>query len=264
VGRWSNLVRGWIAGSSLALSASGCDVTLLRGLSHEQAHDAVAALDRSGVVARIAADGSLQRIDVNDSAVADAVVALNASRQRAQCPAEKESAPASRWIETPGEERARHAEHLSRQLERSLSRLPGVIEAHVHLTLPFGMRSLLEAQTPATASVLLVRTEARSPLTSAATELVAGAVPGLSPQAVRVVETLQPPTAAAKPDFARFGPVVVTRDSASTLKRWLAASLVLHMLLAAALLRPLLRRGAKRVPTSNAPAGDDPPPTAQP
>jgi type III secretion protein J len=184
VGQWSTLVRRWIVGSFLALSASGCDVTLLRGLSREQANDAVAALDRSGIVGRIVAEdgpGSLSRVDVNDSAVADAVAALNASRERAVCPVEKESAPASRWIETPGEERARHAEHLSEQLERSLSRLPGVIEAHVHLTLPFGMRSLLEAQTPATASVLLVRRDNPTSLTGAATELVAGAVPGLSP-----------------------------------------------------------------------------------
>lgn len=240
----------------------------MRGLSREQANDAVAALDRGGVVGRIVAEdgrGSLTRIEVNDSAVADGVAALNARRERALCPAEKQSPPASRWIETPSEERARHAERLSQQLERSLSRLPNVIEARVHLTLPFGMRSLLEAQTPPTASVLLVRSEGATPLTGAATEIVAGAVPGLSPKAVRVVETALQPTAAAKPDFTRFGSVVVTRDSASTLKAWMASSLLLHMLLAAALLRPLLRRRSKPRPTADGapPAPDDPPASAE-
>jgi type III secretory pathway lipoprotein EscJ len=247
-----------------ALTVSGCDVTLIRGLSREQASDAVTALDRSGVVGRVVADdraGSLQRIEVNDSAVADAVAALNTSRERAQCPVEKPSAPASRWIETPGEERARHAEHLRTELERSLSRLPGVVDAHVHLTLPFGLGSLLEAQTPAAASVLLVRAEGSAANAAAASELVAGAVPGLSPKGVRVVETVAQPTAAPAPRFARIGPVVVTRDSANTLKAWMMASLLLHMLLAVAVLRPLLRRRSTLQPTGSGPpaSNEDPP-----
>jgi type III secretion protein J len=229
-------------------ASAGCDVTLLRGLSREQANEALITLDRSGVVGHVTEDdraGSHLRIDVDDSSVAAGVAALTASRNRGLCPAEKATASASSWIETPGEERARHAEHLGSRLERSLSRLPGVVEAHVHITLPFGMRSLAESQTPPAASVLLVREHGAPALGSAATELVAGAIPGLSASAVRVVESTLQPTAAATPQFARFGPVVVTRDSASTLKAWLAASLLLHILLAAALLRPLVRRRAK-------------------
>jgi type III secretory pathway lipoprotein EscJ len=241
-------------------------VTLLRGLSREQAHDAVSTLDRSGVVGHVAEDdraGSHLRIDVDDNSVAAGVAALIASRNRGLCPAEKDTAAASSWIETPGEERTRAAEHLASRLERSLSRVPGVVEAHVHISLPFGMRSLPETQTPPAASVLLVREHGAPALGSAATELVAGAIPGLSPSAVRVVESTLQPMAAATPQLARIGPVMVTRDSASTLKAWLAASLLLHIFLAAALLRPLVRRRA-RAPGSdtldgpNAPAEKPP------
>lgn len=242
-------------------------MTLVRGLSREQANDALLTLDRSGVVGHIAQDDhasnadSRLRIDIDDSAVADGVAALTASHSRALCPADKDPAPASRWIETPGEERARHAERIGERLERSLTRLPGVVEAHVHLTLPFGMGSLAENQTPPAAAVLLVRDAGAPSLGNAAIELVAGAVPGLSPTAVRVVETPLQPSAAPTPGFSRIGPVVVTRDSANTLKVWLAASLVLHILLAAALLRPLVRRRVQPnspATTTTEPAGKPP------
>jgi type III secretion protein J len=254
VGQWLHwLGRIALTGRAVAvplwvLVANGCDVTLVRGLTREEAREALRALDRSGVVGRVIEDdrgGSRVRIDVNDSAVADGVAALTTRREQAQCSSDGPSEAGSRWIETPGEERARHAERLSRQLERSLSRLPGVVEAHVHLSLPFGMSSLAEAQTPAAASVLLVRSEGAGALNGAANELVAGSVAGLSPSTVRVIETRLQPSAAAEPKFSRIGSVVVTRESASTLKWWLAGSLGLDMLLAAALLRPIWR-GRKR------------------
>jgi type III secretion protein J len=241
----------------LVLVASGCDVTLVRGLSREQANDAMLALDRSGVVGHIVEDdraGSRLRIDLNDSAVADGVAALTATRDGARCSTAEPAESGSRWIETPGEERARHAERLSRQLEGSLSRLPGVVEAHVHLTLPFGMNSLAEAQTPAAASVLLVRRD-DSELKAAARELVAGAVPGLSPSAVRVIETRLQPSAAAELKLSRIGAVVVTRKSAGILKWWLAGALGIDMVLAAALLRPLWRRRKRESESKSESAG---------
>jgi len=86
-----------------------------------------------------------------------------------------------------------------------------------------------------------VRAAAAQPVAALARELVAGAVPGLSPDAVRVVET---PRArpAAPPSFARVGPIVVQKDSEMLLKSWLGGALLLQMLLAAAVLRPLLQR----------------------
>jgi type III secretion protein J len=257
VSSWGTCVR-LIAAVLVALSASGCDVTLVRALSREQAHDIVRVLDRSGVVARAledSADGTEARwrIEVDGAAVATSVAALNASRNRALTSAKAEPpARASAWIETPSEERARHASQLSAQLERSLMRLPGVIEARVHITLPFGMHSLREAQTPPAASALVVRAKESNSVAAAATELIAGAVPGLAPSAVRVVETIAQPSAAPKPQFTRLGPVVVTRDTASTLKWWIAASLVLNMLLAVVILRPLLRRPKPAAATKEA------------
>jgi type III secretion protein J len=245
VGSSSWFVHGSLAAAFLWLGASGCDVTLVRDLSREQADDAARVLDRSGVVGRAVAEDvadSRWRIDVDGASVAAGVAALSANRARAMCPNDEAPSSASRWIETPGEERARHASQLSAQLERSLARLPGVIEARVHVTLPFGMNSLPETQTPAAASALVVRETGSASAAVATRELIAGALPTLLPSEVRVVESIAPPTTAPTPQFARFGPVVVTRDSANALKLWIAGSLLVNILLAAAVLRPFVKR----------------------
>jgi type III secretion protein J len=245
----------------VALNVTGCDVTLLRALSREEADDAVRVLDRSGVVGHAIADDGADarwRIEVDRAAVATSVAALNATRPRRL--GEKEPAPAaaSAWVETPREERARHAFELSEQLERSLMRVPGVIEARVHITLPFGMQSLREAQMPPAASALVVRAKDSVPVAAAASELIAGAVPGLAAKSVRVVETIAKPSAAPEPQFTRFGPVVVTRQSAAALKGWMAASLLLNMLLAAAILRPLVRRRSAGESVDGTASSEDP------
>jgi type III secretion protein J len=246
---WSIRVR--FVAAVVALNAAGCDVTLLRALSREEADDAVRVLDRSGVVGHVVTEdgadgaGARWRLEVDSASVAAGVAALNASRNRALDARDVKDAapvPASAWIETPSEERTRHASELSARLERSLLRLPGVIEARVHITLPFGMHSLREAQTPPAASALVVRAKDSESVAAPASELIAGAVPGLSAKSVRIVETIARPAAAPEPRFTRFGSVVVTRDSASALKWWIAASLLLNMLLAAAILRPLVKR----------------------
>lgn len=224
-------------------------MTLLRDLSREQAEDAARVLDRSGVVGRAVAGDmadSRWRIDVDADSVAAGVAALKADRIQARCSDTEVPSATNRWIETPGEERARHASQLSTQLERSLTRLPGVIEARVHVTLPFGMRSLPEVQTPAAASALVVREAGSASAALAARELIAGAIPTLPPSAVRVVESIVPPMTVPQPQFARFGPVVVTRASANSLKLGIAASLLLNILLAAAVLRPLVKRRHSR------------------
>jgi type III secretory pathway lipoprotein EscJ len=222
-----------------ALSLAACDVTLLREVPPDQAERLLHELDRSGIVARAASETSGgTRIDVDPASVPTAVALLEQRRCELQ-----EGAPVkAAWLETLSAERARQAAALSRELESSLLRLPSVLEARVHVSMASGPASLPEARTPAVASVLLVRTASAGSQAQTARELVAGAVPGLAPIAVRVVETQRAPAASPDPKFARVGPITVTQASAPTLRAWLAAGLLLQMLLAAALLRPLLRR----------------------
>jgi hypothetical protein len=52
--------------------------------------------------------------------------------------------------------------------------------------------------------------------------------------------------AAPASEFARVGPITVTRASAPALRAFLAAGLLVQILLAVALLRPLLRRRGRR------------------
>ncbi|HKP61302.1 MAG TPA: hypothetical protein VJV78_31455 [Polyangiales bacterium] len=224
-----------------ALALSACDVTLLREVPRDQADRLLRELDRSGIVAHAASESSGTRIDVDPGSVPGAVAVLEQRRCELQGPAPAQAA----WLPSVSEERARQAEALGQQLESSLLRLPSVLEARVHVSLPSGPASLPEARSPAAASVLLVRSVSSDSQALPARELVAGAVPGLTPAAVRVVETVRAASAVPAPSFARVGPITVTQASAPALRAWLGAGLLLQMLLAGAVLRPLLRRKAR-------------------
>jgi type III secretory pathway lipoprotein EscJ len=226
------------AGVTAVLGLTACDVTLLREVPVEQADQLLHELDRSGIVAHAARESGGTRIDVDPASVAGAVAVLEQRRCELQSATPEKAA----WLVTVSEERAQRALSLSHELEHSLLQLPAVQNARVHVSLPTGPATLPEAQTPATASVLLIRSASADSQVQPARELVAGAVPGLAPAAVRVVETVRAPGASPGPQFARIGPITVTQASAPALRAWLAAGLVLQMLLAAALLRPLLRR----------------------
>jgi type III secretory pathway lipoprotein EscJ len=228
----------------LASLALGCDVALVRGLSREDAQAMSVELERNGVVARVVADrGAQLRLEVNEAAVADAVSVL-ARRDVLPAPAALSDA----WIETPGELRAREAVRTERALEASLLRLPNVREARVHITPAAGLHALPETHAPPAASVLIVRTPKSDSIAAHAQALVAGAVPGLSPATVRVVE-IERSHALPPLQLARIGPIVVSAQSAATLKGWIAGSLVVHMLLAGALLWPLVRTLRKPRPS---------------
>jgi type III secretory pathway lipoprotein EscJ len=229
----------WVfAGITAVLGLTACDVTLLREVPAEGADQLLHELDRRGIVAHAARESGGTRIDVDPASVAAAVTVLEQRRCELQSATPEKAA----WLVTASEERAQRALSLSHELERSLLQLPAVQNARVHVSLPTGPASLPEAQTPAAASVLLIRSASADSQVQPARELVAGAVPGLSPAAVRVVETVRAPGPSPGPQFARIGPITVTQASAPALKTWLAAGLLLQMLLAAALLRPLLRR----------------------
>ena len=222
----------------LAGALASCDVALLRGLSPDEAQSISAELQQRGVVVRVVPDtASRMRLELNEASVPDAVSALTRGSSAAARCEPPESAAGGGWVETPAEERARTATRLSRELSHSLALLPGVADARVHVTLAAGMRSVPETLARPAASVLLVRSN-DAPLGTGPEELVAGAVPGLTPSQVRIVETTRP-QAPPRPKLARLGPIVVAQSSLGTLRTWLGVALLVQIVLALAVLRPL-------------------------
>jgi type III secretory pathway lipoprotein EscJ len=251
---------------ALALLLVGCDVTLARSLPQTEAEAWQRGLDRAGVAARlepVPGDGSStaprMRIEVARTALPEALAWAFQDRERGRETNDPAGPPSEApLIESRAQERAREAAALARELERSLEALPGVTRARVHLILASSSAGLPEVASPARASVLLVRATARdsdaharvagrgSPVAAQARALVAGAVPGLAGSAVSVVESA---AASSSPEPLRLqhvGPIAVTRASAPALRALMVGSLILHIVLASALLWPLARRHRKR------------------
>lgn len=220
----------------------GCDVVLARGLSEERASTLAAALDRQGVAARAVREPSARamRLEVAREAVPAAVTILvqEDRGEASQPPAEVEPS----WLETRSQERMRRGRELAAELARTLERMPDVVEARVHIQLPAASAGLPEAQLAPAASALILRTQAASSHAAAARLLIAGAVPGLAPETVRVIETVRPAKVARPPQFAHVGPFAVASSSATGVRAGMIASLLLHMILASLLLAPALRR----------------------
>jgi type III secretion protein J len=136
---------------------------------------------------------------------------------------------------------AEHARLLSGicgELEQSLQSVDGVVSARVHVAAP--EHGPLDETTPAkpSASVLIRHRGAAPPIaTSDVQKLVAGAVPGLSPDDVSVVSSPAPVSGAPlEHELRRVGPITVTRASLSPLRLVAAGAVLLNLLLLGAVL----------------------------
>jgi type III secretion protein J len=118
-------------------------------------------------------------------------------------------------------EQAKLVAGTSGDIERTLRGVDGVLTARVHLAVP-PRDPLATGAEPASvsASVLLRHRGAAPPIAAAEVQrLVAGAVPGLEPNAVSVVMTPAPPRARqSEHELARLGPLTVTRASMTSLR----------------------------------------------
>jgi type III secretory pathway lipoprotein EscJ len=126
------------------------------------------------------------------------------------------------------EERARYAAALGAELAGHLRHLGGVVEASVVIDLPAvdPLRPAPTVPPRPTASVVLVTSAAAPPgIAEEARRLVAGAVTGLSSEAVTVVAT-PAPTPPAAPALPRVGPFEVAPGSRRALQLTLAAGLL--------------------------------------
>jgi type III secretion protein J len=233
------------------LFASGCDVTLARGLEQAEADRMTAELNQRGIATSKSLDAQTSaryQIEVSGDAVEAAVDTLTATAHSPLGSLHDEtSSEDTPLIPTPSAQQQRASRALALELAHSIELVPGLLRARVHLNQPSAQTTLVALLTPLPAStpsaaVLLLRAASATAVSAAVRQLVVGAVPGITPQAVSIVETVRPDPVTRCAPLARIGPVGVTQASARTLKLWLGVALAINMLVASALLFVLTRK----------------------
>ena len=225
----------------LLVVAVGCKTTLRSGLSEHEANEIMLALDGAQIAAsKVAAQGADRArfaVQVPAAEVAQALRVLEREKlPQAEAPGFEQLYAESSLVATPAEERARWAAATAGELSRSLERIAGVADARVHLALDTSARALDAPEPAAKASVLIRRRSGAAAVDEAAVRvLVAGAVDGLSPDRVSVLQALSDSGAPPKPSWVRVGPISVTRASTFALKALLGGALALDLLLAVTL-----------------------------
>lgn len=217
---------------------SGCSVPIARGLDEADANLVVVALEEGGVVASKEPDAESEgrwsiRV-ARDDASAAASVLKRESLPPASAPGVLQALGGGSLVPSRTSEHAKLVAGIAGDLERSLRSIDGVLSARVHLAV--APRDVLAAESGGelpTASVLLRHRGPTPPLASDQVQrLVAGAVPGLTPERVSVVSSPSAlPAAGVERDLARVGPLTVTRSSVGPL-RWIVSATVFTNLLA--------------------------------
>jgi type III secretion system YscJ/HrcJ family lipoprotein len=220
----------------------GCNVPIAAGLDESDANHAVVALEKNGVAADKDRDPESEgrwRVSVaRDDASSAAGILSSESLPPPASPGLLDTLGQSSIVPSRASEQAKFVAGVAGELERSLRSLDGVVSVRVHLAVPV-QDALAPEETPTlpSASVLLRHRGAAPPIAASDVQrLVAGAVPGLSPNQVSVV-TVPVPTAErpAERELSRFGPVTVTRGSVFPLRGIVGSALLLNLGLLGAL-----------------------------
>jgi type III secretion protein J len=207
--------------------ALACSTPVATRLSADEADAATATLARAGIAAdrRPLGDGS-HSILVGVGDVERAHDALGKPGGVARSPTAAQLFEPRSVVPSRLSEQARLALGTAGDLERTLSALPGVLRARVHLALtersPLAEPSGLPRPR---ASVLIVHEpNARPPDLEAVRALVAGAVPGLDASTVGVVIEIDSEVQPGQP-LVRLGPLTVTHGARDVL-RWVLGGFI--------------------------------------
>lgn len=234
---------------SLSMLSLACTREVATGLDESEANRGVVALAHAGVDAEKTADpqteGKFRLVVGRDEATIAISVLANEEIPRPR----PLQADKGALVPSPEAERAARIANTSAQIERTLAAIDGVHDARVHLDVPntdplvAALGTAPDKLPHATASVLLRHRGAAPPIGEAdVKKVVAGAVSGLSPDAVAVVFVPVPKgTTAGDRELAHLGPVAVTRGSLGTLRAIAAGVLLLFVVLCAAVLTLAVR-----------------------
>jgi type III secretion protein J len=248
-----------------ALLATACTQEIQRGIDQPQGDEIVVALSRAGVPAELDQDDGqgqgppTYHVTVSATDAAHALAVLAADGLPRQAPAGYGTVYGDgSLVPTETEERARYAWALSGEIEDTLLRVDGTLDARVHLVLPDpdAARDAALGGPPAPraqASVLL-KLAAGAPALSAADvqRLVAGAVPGLLPDDVAVVSTVASTPERPQDPLTRVGPLWIATGSRGALVAVLATLLLVVVGLSLALVLMARRLRAHASASSSA------------
>lgn len=225
-------VRGLVAVPIRSLAALlsafallGCAVPVAGALNESDANDVVVALEHGGIAATKEVDpakeGSYRVSVARDDQSAAVGILSEQSLPPQSPPGVLDALGQGSMVPSRGAEHAKLIAGTAGDIERTLRGVDGVLSARVHLAvLPTDALDLGAPHPPPTASVLLRHRGATPPLAEKDVQrLVAGAVPGLQPEQVAVVNTPSPVAPAGhERDLARLGPIAVTRSSVGPLR----------------------------------------------
>jgi type III secretion protein J len=198
----------------------GCSTPVQHGLDEAAANEVVTALERTGIAAskgRDEGNGEAFMVSVSHDQSLRAMEVLQAlGLPRGRRAGFGEVYKQASLVPTPTEERARFHDALAGEIERTLGKVDGVVDARVHLVLtehnPLAMDG--KPQVAAQAAVLLKLRAGPAPISEADVQkLVAGSVAGLSPQSVAVVTTTAAAVPTAAPTLVTLGPLRVAPGS---------------------------------------------------
>jgi type III secretion protein J len=218
----------------------GCRSAVRADLDEDQANELLVALHASGIgatkVREAGASAGRFRVEVPDGALGRALRVLKEQGlPRRELPGFDALYAGTGLLPTPSDERARWLAAASSELARSLSRLPGVLDARVHVAAPRDAQALDDPPPPRQASVVLQVAEAATFDDAAVQRLVAAAIDGLDAAQVEVVRVTAQARKAQPVRLVQVGPADVSAESAPALRTLLVVALVLEIVLAGAL-----------------------------
>lgn len=241
----------WVTYAVLLLL--GCTTSVQSSLTEEQANAVVAALEREGIGARKAqaeSQGENAGFEVRVSND-DAARAFNTLRDMNVAKKDRagmeELYRETGLVPTPSEDRAKWTSAVTGELEKSLEKMHGVIEARVHIAVANKEDQPLDAPVPRPRASVLMRVEATARVQeNDVRALVAGAVEDMNPNDVTVIMNPVERHPTRGPTFTYVGPIAVASGSAGGFKAILGGAVALHILLAGALAFVLLQKRRDR------------------
>lgn len=214
--------RAW---GLLAYGLIACTPATVRtGLDEADADRILVALDAAAIGAAKVRErtgaGSSYRIEVASADVA------HARRVAAETVAERPQPGLAEWVARPGlipsleAERARWSAAVAGELARSLRTVDGVHDARVHLALAAAAGDALDARPGIPRASVLVTLRDHAPRLDERTvrALVCGAVQGLEPEHVAVIQAPARSTAVRHPRVVRLGPIAILAESLPALR----------------------------------------------
>jgi len=234
----------------------GCETTIESNLTEEQANQVLLALNSASIPAsKIEQAGSGKdvryRIDVVSGDVASSLSLLKAGElPKRPEPGFNEIYKETGIIPTVSEEKARLAAAISGELSRTLESIDGVVDARVHLAMAESEPITLDSpRTKPRASILIKLQKKREPIDKKVIEnIVKGAIQGIEQRDIAIVQMHTSNSMKTTSKLVRFGPIVVSSNSAPAFRLILGVTLLLNAVLAMALIVVLYRyrRNAKQ------------------